>query len=280
MQPEKELMRFACSMSRSIDPRRPRFLTAEQSASVNSLPSVVKLEERVASLAQDGRAKKHQRALKRLRNEKQRQRRLMLRDIIEKYKKEQPVIDSERQLSGKVVDEEVRGALERSDNMMPEHLRLINAIMTLPETTLDMEMQRRITAINATTAYCGVEEGTSYRSKRCRRSVGSVVISPEAKMPTQSNLDTALELAKLSVQTEERPQICFLCVGNPALPQRDRMKKYATAGSLSRHFRRHVKKLKADTQIDCRICNLKGMHRMHLQSHAERYHGTVTRVRA
>jgi hypothetical protein len=103
--------------------------------SVNSLPSVVKLEERVASLTQDGRAKKHQRALKRLRNEKQQQRRLMLRDIIEKYTKEQPVIDSERQLSGKVVNEEVRGALERSDNMTPEHLRLIDAIMTLPETT-------------------------------------------------------------------------------------------------------------------------------------------------
>jgi hypothetical protein len=204
----------------------------------------------------------------------------MLRDIIEKYKKEQPVIDSERQLSGKVVDEEVRGALERSDNMTPEHLRLIDAIMTLPETTLDMEMQRRITAINAVIAYCGVEEGRSYSSRRGGRPVRGVVSSPEAKMPVQSNSDTELELAKLSVQTEDRPQICFLCVGNPALPKRDRMKKYATVGSLSRHFRRHVTKLKADRQIDCRVCNVKGMHRMHLQSHAERYHGTVTRVRA
>jgi hypothetical protein len=33
-------MRAACTMSRSIDPRRPRRLTQEQSASVNDDPSV------------------------------------------------------------------------------------------------------------------------------------------------------------------------------------------------------------------------------------------------
>ncbi|KAH6668376.1 hypothetical protein B0J14DRAFT_675079, partial [Halenospora varia] len=33
--PQRDLMRFACSMRRSIDPRRPRKLTTEQSASVN-----------------------------------------------------------------------------------------------------------------------------------------------------------------------------------------------------------------------------------------------------
>ena len=187
----------------------------------------------------------------------------MLRNIIEKYKKEQPVIDSERQLSGKVVDEEVRSALERSDNMTPEHLRLIDAIMTLPETSLDKEMQRRIMAINAVTVYCGVEEGTSYRSRRGGRPVGAVVTSHEAKMSAQAEPDTVLQQAKLSVRTDQRPLICFLCVGNPSLPWRDQVKRYATVGSLSRHFRRHVTKLKADRQIDCRVCNVKGMHRMH-----------------
>jgi hypothetical protein len=100
-------MRFACSISRSIDPRRPRFLNAEQSALVNNLPCIVKLKERAARLDREGRAEQHYEAVKQLRNGKQRQRRLMLRDIIEKYKKEQPVIDSERQLARKVVDEDV-----------------------------------------------------------------------------------------------------------------------------------------------------------------------------
>jgi Protein of unknown function (DUF3435) len=43
--------------------------------------------------------------------------------------------------------------------MTPEHLNLIDAILTLPETTFEKEYQQRIAAINAVTAYCGVEEG-------------------------------------------------------------------------------------------------------------------------
>jgi hypothetical protein len=83
-------------MSRSIDPRCPWFLNAEQSALVNNLPCITKLKEQAARLDREDRAEQYLEAVKRLRNEKQRQRRLMLRDIIEKYKKEQPVIDSER----------------------------------------------------------------------------------------------------------------------------------------------------------------------------------------
>ena len=57
----------------------------------------------------------HQKAVKRLRNEKQRQRRLLRDDILERYKMEQPVKDSERQLSGMVVDEDTRDALVQAD---------------------------------------------------------------------------------------------------------------------------------------------------------------------
>ncbi len=73
------------------------------------------------------------------------------------------MIDSEWQLSGKVVDEDMRDALERSDQVMPEHLLLIDAILTLPETSLENENRQRITAVNAITAYCGVEEGPASR---------------------------------------------------------------------------------------------------------------------
>jgi hypothetical protein len=91
-----------------------------------------------------------------------RQRKLLLVEIVDRFKKEQPVIDSERQLSGKVADEDTRGALERSDQMTPEQLLLIDAILTLPETSQERELQRRIAAIHAVTACCGVEEGRSH----------------------------------------------------------------------------------------------------------------------
>lgn len=116
LEPQKALMRFACSMSRSIDPRRPWKLTSAQSASVNNLPCIVKLCQIAARLSgfPEGsrREVRYQKVQKLLKSERARQRRLLLLDIVDRYKKEQPVIDSERQLSGKVVDEDVRGALE------------------------------------------------------------------------------------------------------------------------------------------------------------------------
>ncbi|KAH7418893.1 hypothetical protein BKA64DRAFT_763767 [Cadophora sp. MPI-SDFR-AT-0126] len=138
---QKDLMRFACSMSRSIDPRRPRKPTPEQSASVNKLPYILKLQKRVDDLSdarlgspQDDRLQK---AIKRLRK-KQRKRRLLLKDIVEWYKMEQPVKDRERQLSGMVVDEDTRDALVRAD-MSPEQLGLIDVILTLPRKSLEQE---------------------------------------------------------------------------------------------------------------------------------------------
>jgi hypothetical protein len=284
LDPEKKLMEFICSMSRSIDPRRPWELTTEQSASINDLPCIVKLKKPVERLSGAPRGsrkwKKRQEALRRLRNEKQRQRNLLLRDIIERYNKEQPVIDSERQLSGTVVDEDVRSALERSDYMTPEHLLLIDAILTLPETSLEKEHQRRITAINAVTVYCGVEEGTSCRRGRPGRPAGgkaSTVV--KAAEPAQSWSDTALSQAILSIRTEKRPTICFLCLGNPNLPIRQRVFSFSSPGCLSKHFRdKHVKKLRTGQKIECKDCGVNLVDRMHLQSHAEKFHGTVSRV--
>ena len=272
-------MRFACSMSRSIDPRRPRKLTPEQSASVNDLPYILKLHRRVNDLSnapvgsrKDDRLHK---ATKRLYNEKQRKRRLLIKDIKERYKSEQPVKDSERQLSGMVVDEDTRDALVRAD-MSPEQLGLIDAILTLPGMSLEQELQRRITAINAVTLYCGVEEGTP--SRHVQRGPPGTVVSPplQAAKP-----DVALRQAISSIKTDKRPKVCFCCIGNPHLTMRERVATYATTGSLSRHFRRkHVTKMDAGKFIDCMDCNVRLKTKQDLLIHAETFHGTVSRVPA
>jgi hypothetical protein len=247
MKPEKELMRFACSMSRSIDPRRPWKLTSEQSASVNDLPCIVKLAQRAKKLSQalEGSQgwKKYRKACQRIENEKRRQRRLLLVEIVDRFKKEQPVIDSERQLLGKVVDEDTRGALEQSEQMTLEQLLLIDAILTLPETTFEKECQRRIAAINAVTTYCGVEEGQACccGPRGCRVQVSTAI---ETTALAQSTPDILLSRAISLIKNDSRPTICFLCLGNPALPIRERVVSYATPGSLTRHFnRKHVSKL-------------------------------------
>ncbi|KAE9373871.1 hypothetical protein N431DRAFT_407568 [Stipitochalara longipes BDJ] len=289
---EKVLMRFACSMSRSIDPRRPWKLTPSQSASVKYLPCIVKLAQHIDSLSGapvgSSREKKFQKARRRLRNEMQRQRRLLLVEIVNRFKKEQPVIDSERQLSGKIVDEDARGALERSDRMTPEQLLLIDAILTLPETSPEKELQRRIVAIHAVTVYCGVEEGKSHLHVRRGRPVGGGAFTiVKAQEQKRSELDIELSQAILSVMSDKRPTKCFLCLGNPRVSICQRIHDYGTPGSLSRHFHNiHVKRMPVrmppQPQIDCSVCHcgvcdIQILHRTHLLNHAERFHGTVSR---
>jgi hypothetical protein len=111
------------------------------------------------------------------------------------------------------------------------------------------------------------------------------VADPQEAVPTIVNaeeqarpeFDVALSQAILSMMSDERPTKCFLCLGNPQLSIRERIRDYATPGSLSRHFHnRHVKKLPAKQQIDCGVCDIRLLHRMHLLNHAERSHGTVS----
>ena len=245
----------------------------------NNFPCIVKLSQIAAHLSgsPEGsrREVRYQKVQKRLTSERARQRRLLLLDIVNQYKKEQPVIDSERQLSGKVVDEDVRGALERS-HMTPEQLLLIDAVLTLPETSLESECQRRIKAINAVTAYCTVEEGATFRRSRANRPVPPVS-TIKAKKPLRSEADMMLRDKLSSVTTDKRPTICFACLGNPNLTIRERVVSFSSSGCLTRHFmRKHVRRLGVNEPTDCRICDVRLEHRMHFQSHAEKVHGTVS----
>jgi hypothetical protein len=336
---QKQLMRFASSMSRSIDPRRPYRL--EDSSCINEIPRVRTLEERKqarkqvrdakkrtyenaqAALqrefgdklsrenfrhsrmirkrrkAQEKRVKKLQqkfdhadeqynRSVKQLRNEKGRQRNHLIRENLERYKNEQPVVDSERQLSGKVVDEEVLVELERTGYMTPQHMTLIDTVLTMPGTTIEKEYERRIAAINAVIAVCDAEEGAPSRSRVARkRSADAGDMLPTAPLPKRQNStpsgesDDAFPKAIASVcikSPEERPTICFICLGNSRLPEHKRLEKYKNPGSLSRHFvNTHIKPFSNDMRCECPICGEKLESKSALLNHAERVHGTVSR---
>lgn len=87
-------MRFACSMSRSIDPRRPYKPSAEDSSSINKLPRVCALQELVQKRKQardlcsdkyklaEG---KYEQTLCEPQNKKQQQRRRLLQENVEQY---------------------------------------------------------------------------------------------------------------------------------------------------------------------------------------------------
>ncbi|KAJ5343508.1 uncharacterized protein N7506_003332 [Penicillium brevicompactum] len=336
---QKQLMRFASSMSRSIDPRRPYRL--EDSSCINEIPRVRTLEERKQARKQVRDAKKrtyenaqaalqrefgdklsrenfphsqmirkrrkaqeksvkklqqkfdhadeqYSRSIKQLRNEKGRQRNRLIRVNLERFKNEQPVVDSERQLSGKIVDEEVLVALERTGYMTPQHMTLIDTVLTMPGTTIEKEYERRVAAINAVIAVCDAEEGAPSRSRVARkRSADAGNMLPTAPLPKRQNStpsgesDDAFSKAIASVcvkSPEERPTICFICIGTPGLPQSERLRMYKNSGSLSRHFvSKHVKPFSNDMRCECSICGEKLESKSMLLNHAERVHGTVSR---
>jgi predicted RNA-binding Zn-ribbon protein involved in translation (DUF1610 family) len=161
--------------------------------------------------------------------------------------------------------------------MTPEQLLLIDAVLTLPETSLEKECQRRITAINAVTAYCSVEERVTFRRSRASQPVPPVSAVKDEK-PLRSEADIMLRHAISSVTTDKRPTICFACLGNPNLTIRERVVSFASPGCLTRHFmRKHVRRLGVNEPTECRICDVRLEHRMHFQSHAEKFHGPATR---
>ncbi|EEA23683.1 hypothetical protein TMatcc_006763 [Talaromyces marneffei ATCC 18224] len=330
------LVRFACSLSASIDPNRPYKLSTEESRSINDLPAVrtwqdtvhrrkgkwnaqaAKYErDRIACEALFGHLdegalskrhrrlrdklevshdrtmeakRRHNRAVRALRNEKQRQKNQRIRENLDRYRNEQPVIDLECQLAGLMVTPRVKKTLQDRDLMSAQHLAFIDCMMAIPGKTLDVEYQRRIAAIDAGTVFCGVEEGRPTRQaaqsprrpapddkdSHCSAKRQRVVVKEE----TDNALCHAIDSVRVTSR-EDRPTICFICVGNPNIPLKARIAKYATPGSLTRHFlRKHVNPPWSSSQVVCHVCDTTPIQdKMDLLSHAEDAHGTVIRGR-
>jgi hypothetical protein len=95
------------------------------------------------------------------------------------------------------------------------------------------------------TAFCAVEEGRPMPrpSQSCCRPVpDNDEPCPPAKRrqhfsedETEITLRQAMEPVQIK-SPEERPKLCFLCLGNANLLLKNRIVEHATPGSLTRHF--------------------------------------------
>jgi hypothetical protein len=88
--------------------------------------------------------------------------------------------------------------------------------MALPGTTLGEEFRRCNVTINAAVAYCKFQEGGAAAA----RSMGSSLLQgwPFAQdafpqLAAAAAERQALSAAMLSVFTDKRPTVCFLCLG-------------------------------------------------------------------
>jgi hypothetical protein len=144
IQPKAALMRVACTMSRSIDRRRPQQLTQEQSASVEDNPSVHSLldqQEQLKRMVPNATKHPKYKALaSKISQERQRQRHALLKDIKKRWEFEQPVRDVEQQPAGL----ETKDDLELvHDVMLPAQGELANSVLSKPGITIEEEMDMR-----------------------------------------------------------------------------------------------------------------------------------------
>ncbi len=172
LEPQVAVMRAASGMSRTIDTRRPRKLTAMQWAQVDRHPEVKLLWRRKTSLKALIRDKlgtiesvkgtpiyeQYQSALHHHRNKRRWHQKALLKEVKVKYKREQPVIDIQRQLQGQSIKEE-KTALKVQDYVRAERVRVIDSLFTFASSAPKEECKRRAKAIDDLTALCSVQEG-------------------------------------------------------------------------------------------------------------------------
>lgn len=156
-------------------------------------------------------------------------------------------------------------ALQRTGYMTSQHMALIDSILTVPGTSVTKEYERRIAAINAVISVCDAEEGAPSRPGASQKRPVDAVDTPTASpLPKRQKYTTSGEnddrfsqaIASVCVKSpEERPTICFICLGNARLPESERLRMYKNPGSLSRHFvNRQIKPYSNDMQRECIIC--------------------------
>jgi hypothetical protein len=266
----------AASIGHSVSKRRPIDLTTEQAASINTHPQIRQLQRQLRGLTP--RSQQYRAACSEIQKEKQRLRRDLKQKIRNEWTANQAVDDIERQLRG---DSFVKDAVAdtRCSPQRPSQARLVESFTTPVDTTLKGQYQRRDRAIDAIAAYCLVEEGCAVNPTQSSASTRRPAGTPHRPAERPLHIATRAIFIK---NKEERPKICFICVGKAlSLPSDDPqidnlLHEFYTSGDLTKHFKRkHLANIKEGDRLECKVCQMRLQHKMDVQSHAHRIHGTV-----
>ncbi|KAH7119581.1 hypothetical protein B0J11DRAFT_63946 [Dendryphion nanum] len=102
---------------------------------------------------------------------------------------------------------------------------------------------------------------------------------PAASSPPELRKATLADIPLIarSVFKENRPTICFVCLGDESVPAEQRLHSFSTSTDLSKHFkRRHLKYIGEAESFTCRLCRICLDGKMHVQRHAHDIHSTVS----
>jgi hypothetical protein len=269
-EPQKDLMRAASRMTRWIDPGRPHALTVEQSRSVDKdrrLRQLLELRARWNHRYKGAATKQpgYRSLGSAIVNLRQRLRAALLKQLREKWDTEHPVNEVELQLAGLKFCEDPGTSVPTTDEMPPMQKRLAQTVMTLPGTTVVEEFRRRNAAIDAVATCCHFQEGGAVAMPRGRPSTRRASPTPSKEANPQlaaAEAETkALSDAMLSVFTEKRTTICFLCLGEQSLLFEKRTYRFASPGDLTKHFKRkYLAYIKEGDRLQCKVCRMGLQH--------------------
>lgn len=197
--PQDNIIKAACRISRWIDPDCPWKLTTKQSLSINSDPRLRKLLQRQAKLkGQELQQDEYKKLGERICSERQRLRKELLASTRRNWVQEAAEREIRLQLSGKEFRSKLREDLERPADKTPQHVRLIETILSLPACTIEKETERRSAAIRAIVNYCDIQEGDTPRFQRSKTSTVRRTATQDDTAVfevTVDRTDTALEEA-------------------------------------------------------------------------------------
>ena len=254
-------------MSRTIDKRRPRYLTLAQEEKAHSHEKVQELlaekTKMKRSLKAEGRTIKSYEGttafdeynqLKRAyESELQFQRKALLKEVLQMFDREQAILDLQAQFNAEQVKKE-DDEDDKIPTLLPERLAVLDALFKIRFATAEDERARRVAAIEAMIALGKLQDGHQY-PVRYRRS-GTAMTKPSPV--SQQEVGVC------------KPKQCFFCVAKRSYHE------FHSRGDLKKHILRcHIKRHEADKSITCPLDGhvLDGGWQ-HVLAHAHNVHGT------
>lgn len=281
---QSAILRAASGMSRGLDARRPRKVSADQLHQIEKHPKVEKsrkkmdkLKLKVKQAKREGLSNPHLPALQAAkdeavrahRNEKRRQKEALLRKSRELFHRDQAVADIQNLLNDLPTNapEPVK-----HEHALEERSQAVQALFMLPEQTLSEERRRESRAITALIALCQKKEDR----RRAQRSK-----APDKGDASNSSVaGVVVDECSKSRNLECKPTQCFLCLGDEGLPSQKREKEFCSRADLKKHvLRYHLRHFIEDATVVCPLDGEPLRGHMNVLSHGQFTHGTPFLIR-
>jgi Protein of unknown function (DUF3435) len=307
--PRTQLIQAANRMSRLIDPRRPKELTEEQSANIRQEDEVQKLRDRRDELFRrirdqfkfvyraDGHAiyKQYEEAKRALDRKIKARERELKKQIQKEYNTIAPMQDIRAQLEG---DTESIGPILPTSGPVRytfmERSRIAKAFFDPPLTRgAKGDVGWRVSIIDDMVSICSRQEGVFRTARRIRR------IQVKKGHQDEGGVERRLDAIKSKSKSKSEPEPvseserepeslvpnllplrcktyqCLYCLGDAALPLKERLHNLGSKYSLQRHFdRRHLFQPGETCPFPHPACAAVPLNNViHFKNHAATVHG-------